>query len=264
MAIINIALLHFQQVFHHRLRSFVWFLIPLLNNLILILFWRGALSHTAAGTGWTMPAITAYYFLLTIAGSLLSSHIEEDVALYDIQYGELTKYLTRPFPYYWIKFIEEIPYRILQGFYGVILVILFTFFFGTVVRLSSDPVIVLSCLIMCVLAFFLSFTLKMNLGMSAFWFKDSRGFFELITIVMIVFSGGIIPIHFLPTSLKTLSYALPFAYTAYFPIMAIQGQYSYLEVVRLIGMQALWLAVLVLFNRFLWREGIKQFTAFGQ
>lgn len=264
MGILNIALLHFQQVFHHRLRSLVWFCIPLLNNLTLILFWRGALKNTQGAANWTMSAVTTYYFLLTIAGSLLTSHIEEDVALYDIQYGELTRYLTRPFSYYWIKFIEEIPYRILQGFYGVILMILFTLFFGKFIHLSNDIVILGSSLILFVLAFFISFTLKMNLGYSAFWFKDSRGFFELVTIVIIIFSGGIVPLHLLPQAIQQISYILPFAYTAYFPIMALQGQFQILQILQIILAQCIWLAVLVFLNKSLWREGIKQFTSFGQ
>jgi hypothetical protein len=197
MAIINIALLHFQQVFHHRLRSFVWFLIPLLNQPYLILFWRGALSTPRPPP---MDHACGHRLLFSVDDCRFAPVFPHRRGCGALRYPVRRAYQIPhpPLPYYWIKFIEEIPYRILQGFYGVILVILFTLFFGTVVRLSGDPVIVLSCLIMCVLAFFLSFTLKMNLGMSAFWFKDSRGFFELITIVMIVFSGGIIPIHFLP------------------------------------------------------------------
>lgn len=264
MRVLSIAALHFQQVFHHRLRSFVWFCIPLINNLTLILFWKGALQDTHGATDWTMPAVTSYYFLLTIAGSMLTSHIEEDVAQYDIQYGELTRYLTRPFPYYWMKFIEEIPYRILQGSYGVILLILFTLFLGSFIRLSHDPVTILYSLIMFVLAFFLSFTLKMNLGYSAFWFKDSRGFFELVTVAVIVFSGGIVPLHLLPSPILTISNLLPFAYTAYYPIMALQGLYPHGVELQIILIQLVWLGILVAVNRLLWKQGIRLFTAFGQ
>ncbi|MFA5136633.1 MAG: ABC-2 family transporter protein [Patescibacteria group bacterium] len=264
MGLLNIISLHFQQVFHHRLRSLVWFFIPLLNNLVLILFWSGALKNTIADPNWTIYTATTYYFLLTIANAMLSSHIEEDVANYDIQQGELVRYLIRPFPYYWIKFIEEIPYRILQGSYGIILLIFFSLFFGTYIRITANPLILFFSFIIAVFAFFITFTIKMNLGLSAFWFKDSRGFFELVTITLIIFSGGVVPLYLLPQAVQIISYILPFSYTAFFPIIAVQGKLQIFQLFQVIAMQLVWLGILIGLNRVLWKKGIKKFTAIGQ
>lgn len=211
-----------------------------------------------------MSTATTYYFLLTIAGSLLTSHIEEDVAVYDIQYGDLVRYLTKPFPYFWIKFIEEIPYRILQGFYGILLMTGFIVFFHGSIAVTHEPLILGLTAITMVLAFFLSFTMKMNWGLSAFWFKDSRGFFEFLTIVIIIFSGGIVPLYLLPAALRTLSNFLPFAYMMFFPIIGMQGQLTVSQLGQVIAVQIMWLCLFVAINRFMWRRGIKQFTAFGQ
>lgn len=264
MPLLNIFFLHLQQVFHHRLRSLVWFFIPLMNNLTLILFWSGALKNSTPSANWTMSSVTTYYFLLTIAGAMLSSHIEEDVAAIDIQQGDLVRYLIRPFPYYWIKFIEEIPYRLLQGSYGIILLILFSLTFGSLIQISHDPFVLGMSALIAVLAYFISYTMKVNLGLSAFWFVDSRGFFELFTIMLIVFSGGIVPLHLLPAAFQTLSYILPFSYTSYFPIVALQGQLNTIQLFQVVGVQVVWLGALLLLNRMMWSRGIKEFTAFGQ
>jgi ABC-2 type transport system permease protein len=264
MSLFNIFFLHLQQVFYHRLRSLVWFFIPLMNNLTLILFWSGALKNTAPVANWNMSYIATYYFLLTIAEALLSSHIEEDVASIDIQQGYLVRYLLRPFPYYWIKCIEEVPYRLLQGSYGVILLVSFSFIFSNLIHISSDPIVLGMSAIIFVLAYFLSYTMKINLGLSAFWFIDSRGFFELFTIILIIFSGGIVPLHLFPAPVQTLSYILPFAYSGYFPIIALQGQLGVMQLFQVMGVQIFWLGCLLLLNRTLWNNGIKQFTAFGQ
>ena len=84
---------------------------------------------------------------------MLSSHIEEDVAEFDIQQGDLVRYLIRPFPYYWIKFIEEIPYRILQGSYGIIIMITVAVFFGKFIYLTHDPIMIFATGIMIIMAF---------------------------------------------------------------------------------------------------------------
>lgn len=264
MSLLNIFSLHLQQVLHHRLRSLVWFFIPLMNNLTLILFWSGALKNSTPSANWTMSSVTTYYFLLTIAGSMLNSHIEEDIASLDIQQGDLVRYLVRPFPYYWIKFIEEIPYRLLQGSYGIVLLVLFSLTFGNLIQISHDPFVLSMSGLIAILAYFMSYTMKVNLGLSAFWFVDSRGFFELFTIILIVFSGGIVPLHLLPTAFQTLSYILPFSYTAYYPIVALQGQLNTIQLFQVVEIQIIWLGALIVLNRMMWSRGIKEFTAFGQ
>ena len=195
---------------------------------------------------------------------MLSSHIEEDIASTDIQQGNLVRYLLRPFPYYWIKFIEEIPFRILQGSYGIILLILFSLTFGKLIQITTDPFVLVMSGLIAVLAYFLSFTMKVNVGFSAFWFVDSGGFFELVTIILIIFSGGIVPLHILPNFFQILSYTLPFAYMGYFPIVALQGQLNTIQLFQVVGVQIIWLGTLLLLKRLLWNRGIKQFTAYGQ
>jgi len=264
MSLLNIFFLHFQQVFHHRLRSLVWFFIPFIQNFPLILFWSGAIKNSTPTANWTISSITTYYVFLTIAGTTLTSHIEEDVAKIDIQQGDLVRYLLRPFPYYWIKFIEELPYRLLQGSYGIILLILSSFVFGKLIQITSDPFIIFMSAIIAILAYFLIFTMKMNLGLSAFWFINSRGFFDLFTIILIVFSGGVVPLHLLPVPFQILSFILPFAYTAYFPITALQGQLNITQLFQVAGTQLLWLSILLLLNHTLWNRGIRKFTAYGQ
>lgn len=106
-----------EHVLEFRSRSFVWFLVSLFNPLLMLLFWRGALQSNNVGI--TLPAVTSYYFLLTVAGALLTSHVEEGVANIDIQEGKLSQYLIRPFSFFWLKFFEEFPYRFIQGLYAI-------------------------------------------------------------------------------------------------------------------------------------------------
>ena len=131
MRVLRILNLQIEKLFEHRLRSFIWFLNPLINALIMLLFWRGILHDSGGSIGaWNMSSITGYYFLLMIAGSFLVSHVEEEVAYRDIKDGNIVRYLIKPFSYYTIKFLEEIPYRLLQGFYGVCVLFVLIALFG--------------------------------------------------------------------------------------------------------------------------------------
>src|SRR3989344_7417300 len=200
---LKIILLHFEQIIEHRARSFVWFLLALINPLILIMFWRGANKDSLSGQ-ITVSELTIYYFFLIIAVTFLMSHVEEDVAYYDIKQGNLVRYLLRPISYYWIKFYEEIPYRVLQGFYGIIAVTILILFFGKFVSINLTPFSLILSIIIALLAFFISYTFKMVVGILAFWFTEVGGLFDMVEVIIVVFGGFILPISLMPDFLKNL------------------------------------------------------------
>lgn len=263
MRIIRIIFLYTQHTLEGRARSFIWFLMSLFNPLILLLFWRGAVASNKI-SNWNLSSITSYYFLLVIAGSLLMSHIEEDVAREDIYEGNLVTYILRPFSYFGINFIREIPYRVLQGSMGVVVLLLFFLFFGNFFSFSHSPVVLLLSLGSALLAYTLSFTYKMIVGVITFWVTDYGGIFEVSEMLIWIFSGFVLPLYLFPKPLEHFSYLLPFGYVIYFPISAFQGKFSPPELLHIIGVQALWIGLLFLLYRYLWKKGIRKFTGVGQ
>lgn len=260
---LKIILLHFESVFEHRTRSFVWFLISLFNPLLLLLFWRGALQNNSSSS-WNLATISSYYLILVVAGSLLSSHIEEDVAYYDIKEGDLSSYILKPISYYWIKFYQEIPYRIIQGFYGIVVFVIFYLSFGTHLKLGNTPYEILMSIVIAATALFLSFTFKMIIGLLAFWVTDIGGVHQLVEVITILFGGYILPISLFPGIFKDLANLLPFAYMIYYPILAFQGQILGTELLITFGHQLIWLTILLFVYKLLWKTGVKKFTGIGQ
>lgn len=261
----KILALHFEHVFENRLRSFIWFVVTFFNPFLVILFWRGALTgNKEIAPGWNFTTLTSYYFLVVVAGAFLISHIEEDISEFDIRGGELVRYLVKPFPYYWIKLIEELPYRFLQGMYGVITLIILYLFFGRFITISHDPLTLAASILIMLFAAFISNTLKQILGLCALWVTDIRGLYEVLEVGQVIFAGFLIPIILLPAQMKTIANVLPFAYIIYYPVSAFIGQLNYVELLRVIGIQSFWLAGLIIIYGFVWRNGIKKFTAIGQ
>ncbi len=265
MRYVRMLLIHFEDALAERTRNLVWFLIALINPLILLLFWHGAILEKPDAYGqWNIPSIVSYYLLLIIAGAFLQVHIEEKIAYTDIQQGALSNYLTKPFSYLVWNFFIELPYRVLQGSFGVIVFLIFFIFFGNIVSITNDPVILTLAGIVIVLGYLLSFFFKMILGLSALWTTDFSGLVNLIEVITLVFGGFIMPIHLYPAVLQRISFALPFASMFYFPIIAISGKLMAVELFRVIAVQCLWLAGLGSVYRIMWRRGIRLFTAIGQ
>lgn len=265
MRYIRIILLQFQYVFEHPSHSFVYFLISIVNPLVMIVFWIGALKTSGNSlSGLQLSSITSYYFLLSLGSAFLMAHVENDVAKEDIKEGGLVTYLLKPFSYYWISFFEEIPYRVLQGLFGVLLGVVLILFFGNFFTFSDTVLIILLSILITILAYMISFTFKMIVGIIAFWLTDVGGFLQLIDAIIFVFAGFILPIHLFPEILRDITYVLPFPYMIYFPIVAFQGTLSIQELFRVIGVQCLWLGIFYVVYKVLWNKGIQKFTGVGQ
>lgn len=265
MRYLRIFLLNFQIVIAERARSFVWFLAVLIPPFVLYLYWRGALLSQGGNiAGWTLSTISTYYLMLIVASACLMAHIEENVSREDIQQGELTKFLVKPFSYYILKFFLETPWRILEGFYGFIVLFLFVFFFKNLFIIATDVETLILSAVIVVLAYILSFTFKMIIGLSAFWFTDVGGFFQLVEAIIFLCSGLLLPLSLLPDMLAKVAYVLPFAYMIYFPIISLQGTQNVGQLMHIILMQLIWIAIMAYLYSVLWKNGIRKFTGIGQ
>src|SRR5438270_201604 len=98
----RIFLICTQEVLAERSEQVVWLLLSCIGPLLMMLFWKGSPPIK----DWTGSLIISYYLLVISAGAFLMSHTEEGVAERDIQQGNLSMYILKPFSYFWIKFFD--------------------------------------------------------------------------------------------------------------------------------------------------------------
>ena len=265
MNLIKISLLNWTQALEHRSRGIVYFLITVLNAGIMILFWYGVnKSNPTLFTSQQSMAINTYYLLYIIFGVLLISHISDEVGNEDIKEGQLSNYLLKPVSYYYMKFFREIPYRILQGIFGTITFLTAFILFGNIFSFSNSGPTVLFGVIIMMLAFMLSFTFKMIIGIIAFWVTDIGGILELVDIIFILFTGNLIPFYMLPENISKIMELQPLAYMIYFPILAMQGQLPIDRMLSVIGLQLMWLIIFGVIYRIMWVQGVKKYSGVGR
>lgn len=260
----RIFLLYFQYVLAHPSRSVVWTLIGLLDALIFLAFLRGVFQNNQQIDTWTLSTISSYYFVLIAAGSALMSKIEVAVLKKDNEQGEIDNHLLKPISYYWDKFYYEIPYRIFQGGIGIGLCMFMTFLFGTTLHLANTPLEISAAILIILLGFFVSFTFKLTIGIISFLTTDIRGLNELVMIVILLFSGYLIPVNLLPGILQTIALSLPFPYIVFYPVMAILGELSTKEILHVLIIQSAWLLGLGIVYKILWRHVVKHVVSLGR
>jgi len=118
------------------------------------------------------------------------------------------------------------------------------------------------------LAFAMRFYLQYAMAMLAFWVERVSAL-EPITMAPYVFlSGMIFPISLLQTQYGSWAYELalltPFPWMAWFPAsLVLPGLAGDVPVVRGFVTQLAWVAAFVAVQRFLWRRGLRQYSAMG-
>lgn len=262
MKYLRIFALYSQHVFQHRARSFIWFLIAFLNPFILLMFWSGALSGGRVVNGWDSKSIQTYYLLVIVAQSILITHVENTVATEDIRMGELVRELLKPISYLWLKLSNEAPWRLIQGFYGMVVLTLFLFF-GMSFSISLSTSLILQALFISLLAFSLSFLFKMVLGLLAFWMTDVYGILETNDVFIIMFSGTLMPFDLLPEWIQKIAQFTPYPYIVYYPVAAFMGKAD-VNFSGVILSQLIWIIGLYSAYRIVWSKGIKKFSGVGQ
>ncbi len=254
MRYVRIFLLYFENVFQYRSQIFVWFLISLLHPLIYLLFWKGSLQE--------FPHVIYYYLFFIVAGGLLFVHVEVD-AYDDIQQGQLSLYLVKPFSYLLIKFLDELPWRIIQGFFGLIALSIISFFV-ILPQFSLRLDQILSAIMITVFGYLIMFLFKMIILLSALWVTDIGGIQQLSEMIVIIFAGFIMPIRFFPSWVQGVVNLTPFPYTMYFPVIAFQGLVQQNEIVIIVIAQLIWITLLYILYVSVWHIGLKKYNAIGQ
>ncbi|HMS22168.1 MAG TPA: ABC-2 family transporter protein [Candidatus Levybacteria bacterium] len=260
----NIFLLEFQVAFAIKSLSLVWFLSALLGPLLMLAFWSSATASQGGSVlGWTFSNLATYYLLIVLGGSLFLAHIEFGLAR-DINRGDTTIYLLKPRPFFLLMFLHEIPWRLIQGLFTIIAILGIAYFTRNIIQVTDSPIHLMLALLMILLAYMMSFTFKMCVGLLAFWFTDASGIIQLDDFIVTICGGVIAPLIFIPLQFRLFLEVLPFAYILYYPAVALLGKLNYETELRVITVQLLWLIVFSILYRFFWRAGIKKFTAFGR
>lgn len=131
------------------------------------------------------------------------------------------------------------------------------------VLVPGDPVVWLAFTASLVLAVVVSFAFRFLFNLAAFWLLDYRGAGVLAMVVSTFFSGQIVPLAFFPDWLETLAWALPFAAMVQAPIEVWLGHAQGAELVGLLGLQALWAAILLGAGRAVLAAGMRKLVIQG-
>jgi ABC-2 type transport system permease protein len=139
-----------------------------------------------------------------------------------------------------------------------VLVVLFRPDYGSV-----TPDSILLAIPGIIMGFLLNFLLGAVITCMAFWTTRVYSISQFIYLVVILMSGQFVPLQLMPHAIQTVAQFLPFQMFRYVPVEIILNRLPMAVLLRDYAASLIWLVIFVLLFRWVWREGIKRFSAVG-
>jgi ABC-2 type transport system permease protein len=217
-------------------------------------FWRGFYqasggAHSEAATQTVSYAVLA--ILVTQTGGI-DRMFSRDSIVQHLQRGTILYWLVRPIPprrYYAMRAIGDRAYGLAWGTLGYVVCL----HIGVVAAPADPPAAVVafgSFVLGCVTLLYLN----QVLDLVCFWTMLNTNALNIYQFVMNLMSGAIAPLWFFPDWFRAVSAVLPFQNILNTPLSVYVGRTSVSAAVPLIGVQLLWIAILMMLTRLMWRR----------
>lgn len=241
----------------------IWMLTSLVRIAVALFVWMSS-GNSVLG-GYPRSALVGYYLVAWVFDWLFMWNPFTPM-VQEIQSGRILTYLVRPVSYLWASTGKEV------GFKSIALVFLVPIGTGLAIAFGnmSIPIDIhgdwdwmfLAVAIPGTIA--ISFLLTMCMVTLAFWFTEVRHVNYLYWTVMPLLGGMFLPTSFLPRGLEHFNWLLPFRYHLSFPLEIVFHRLDATGLAISLLFMTLWIVILSSLYRYLWREGVKAYAAFGQ
>lgn len=245
--------------FTYRWQIFIWVLSDALQPLILGVVWSAV---ARSGGILSISQVITYFFLVTLVSKLTkdwSVNYVTDVVIS----GEFSKYLLKPFNYLAETFGISIGARVLRITMLIpMLLVAFFIFRGRFEIINSFENIMLFILALLI-AFLINFLLGNTFALISFFVNQIIGLRTFYEHAVIFLSGEGIPLVAYPSWAKFWLEILPFRYTLSFPIEILMGTISPNEIFYGFVISGIWILILVVMYKLLFRLAVKKYEAYG-
>lgn len=247
----------------YRLNFVLWRVRQVLQILVVYFLWWAIYSQRTMFAGYTEAAMLTYILLSSIVRTIVLGTTTMGIGDI-INQGNLSNHLVRPFSFFSYYIARDIGDKLLNFAFSVVEVTILFLLLRPPLYIQTQPVFILAAVVAVLLGAVLYFLFSMVLGFVGFWTPDVWAPRFLSFVIMEFFAGGVFPLDILPKALLIASKSMPFYYFIYFPISVYLGKTTGIELVYGFGVAIAWIVGFGWLTRFMWRKGLKVYTAEGR
>lgn len=248
-------------MFQYRAALAIWMIGHVLEPLVYLVVWSAVAGGRGGSVGdYSVREFAAYFILL-----MLVNHVSYTWIMYEFDYrirlGRLSFALLRP--------VHPIHSDIADNISSKLITFPFMLLVAGVLALLFHPDFHFQLWALAVavptlgLAFVVRFLLEWTLANAAFWTTRVSAINQTYFVLVLFLSGQMAPLSLFPDTIQWLARLLPFRWLIGFPVELLLGRLSPQQ--ALIGWGALagWLLVALVLWRWIWRLGVRNYSAVG-
>ncbi len=250
------------EQWQYRANFMMYLLYWIVEPVIYLAVWTTIANANGDVSGLTADDFVVYYMTLLIVDQL-TSEITLHVFPYKIQDGSLSAELLRPVhPLLTNTLTYNISFKALIFLVFLpIWCLLFLIFRPDYSMVTAQSLLLAVPAV--VMGFGISFLLGAAVASLAFWTTRVYSIGEFYDALFMLFSGLFVPLALMPELIQQIASYLPFQFAVYFPIQVILNQLSPEQIMRGFAVGLIWLAAAYLVFRWVWKNGLKQYSAVG-
>jgi len=261
--VINIGI---QNNLTYRFNFLARSLFGLIPLTAVIYLWRTIYAGKSAGaviSSYNLTEMISYYLLATVVDALTAVNEDDWQIAADIREGNISQFLLKPVDYLWYRLCLFFSGRIAYISMACIPLAIFIFCFRNYFVPPASGMAMVAFLFSLGLTALLQFFLSYSMAMLAFWVLEISTFIFILFAFEYLASGHLFPLDMLPPVLQHLLAFTPFPSMLYAPIAIYMGKISGNGIGLALLTQLFWVLMMYALARFMWRRGIKHYSAFG-
>lgn len=230
----------------------------------IFILWSAAYMGQGELGGFSLNQTLTYFVTLFVLQFFVSAFNEDYQISEDIRMGLINQFLLKPINYFGYRFSIFVAARLVSGALVLVPLAVALPVIYSALTFPAEPWRIAVGLPAMALSAMIQFSIAYCFGLLTFWFLEIQGFVILSMAIETVLGGQMFPLDLLPAWAYGIARYLPFYYQMYFPAAIFTGRLSDPHAIgQGFAIQLGWVAVLLVFNQWLWRRGLRRHTAVG-
>jgi ABC-2 type transport system permease protein len=247
----------------YKAYGLVYTLFDLVPTVILLFYWHQAFATTTTIGAYSHQQLVSYFLVVGLVRIIVISYPEHSLQQ-QLNSGEFSNFLLKPFSYVRLAFIGEATFKINRLINAIptfaLLVLMTTKVLHIRPQLSLSPTL----FIILILSFIITFLMKISIGLLAIWTSEISWIVNLNELITLVLSGAALPLSFFPTWFQTLSHFLPFQFITHIPALVIENSLTLKDQLVTILTQLVWVSLLGIASQAMWQKSLTHYAAYGR
>lgn len=248
---------------NYRFDTFVNLFFSNLNLLILILFWRTVYGGDDVEIGgFSKNGIVTYFILIELLKTINCS--SSGFYINDlVKNGQLNQELLKPISINTMSYFKSMSVNAQELLMQSLFTLCLLPFIMRMVSFDVSFDMVGILLLFLALASITSHLFWSILGYLSFYFEEATAILWSFMVIVNFLSGYFLPIDFFPGWLERVILYTPIATWGYLPVKIYLGNISMIESAVLLLVNGIWVVILLIVGRYIWKKSVMHYTSVG-